>query len=221
MLTVLLLPVVIVLGGLIALAVFLDSPGPVFYRSHRVGRGGREFRMLKFRKMHRGAKGHPLTLADDERFTPIGRFLARTRLDELPQFWNVLRGEMRIVGPRPELRCFVDSYPEEYAVIASVTPGITGPAQLASLDEGRLLEGHEDPADAYRGELLPRKLEIDMEYVRTRSLRGDLAILLLTLALPARFCLRQIGRGGSGPVLAAVAAGVLVAVFAWACSGLS
>ncbi len=92
------------------MAIYIDSPGPVMFRSWRVGRGGVPFAMLKFRKMRDDAGSDPLTIADDERFTPIGRFLAATRLDELPQVWNVLRGEMRLVGPRPELEYFVDQF---------------------------------------------------------------------------------------------------------------
>ena len=102
-LTVVALPLVVALGIVIAIAIYLDSPGPVLYRSRRVGLGGGTFEMLKFRKMHRDAGSHPLTASRD-RFTPIGRFLADTHLDELPQIVNVLRGEMRLVGPRPGLR---------------------------------------------------------------------------------------------------------------------
>ena len=105
-LTIVALPLIVALGLVIALAIYLDSPGPVLYRSRRVGRGGEMFQMLKFRKMHRDAGSDPLTTSRDERFTPIGRFLAETHLDELPQIVNVLRGEMRLVGPRPELPVF-------------------------------------------------------------------------------------------------------------------
>ena len=106
-LVVLMLPFALVVGAVIALAVQLDSPGPVLYRSRRVGRGGRTFSMLKFRTMVRDAAGPPLSARADERYTPLGRTLAYSRLDELPQLWNVLRGEMRLVGPRPELEDFV------------------------------------------------------------------------------------------------------------------
>jgi lipopolysaccharide/colanic/teichoic acid biosynthesis glycosyltransferase len=133
--------------------------------------------------MRREAKSTPVTLEHDERFTPIGRFLAATRLDELPQVWNVLRGEMRLVGPRPELACFVSDFADQYAEILTVTPGITGNAQLAFADEKRMLGGS-DPESAYRRQVLPAKLEIDLRYVRSRSLGGDLLILGRTLALP-------------------------------------
>jgi lipopolysaccharide/colanic/teichoic acid biosynthesis glycosyltransferase len=182
-LTVLALPVVALAGAAIALAIYIDSPGPVIYRSRRVGRGGKRFEMLKFRKMRRESPSHPVTLHDDDRFTPIGRFLAATRLDELPQFVNVLRGEMRLVGPRPELEYFTAQYADEYAEILTVTPGITGNAQLQFVDEKSLLKGP-SPATTYADQVLPAKIAIDLDYVRHRSLIRDLVILAHTLALP-------------------------------------
>lgn len=183
MLTILMLPAIVVLGTAIALAIYIDSPGPVIYRSRRVGKDGDLFAMLKFRKMRRDASGHAVTLNEDDRFTPIGRFLAATRLDELPQFWNVLRGEMRLVGPRPEVECFVAQYAEQYAEILAVVPGITGNAQLRFINEKHLLSGP-DPESVYREHVLPVKIEIDLDYARSHSLLGDLAILGRTLALP-------------------------------------
>jgi lipopolysaccharide/colanic/teichoic acid biosynthesis glycosyltransferase len=182
-LTIILLPVILIVGAAIALAIYLDSPGPVMFRSWRVGKNGVPFAMLKFRKMRADAGSHPVTLADDDRFTPIGRFLSATRLDELPQIWNVLRGEMRLVGPRPELEYFVSEFSEPYREILSVTPGITGEAQLRFVDEKSLLHG-EDPASAYRNHVLPLKIEIDLDYVRTRSLLRDLLLIARTVALP-------------------------------------
>jgi lipopolysaccharide/colanic/teichoic acid biosynthesis glycosyltransferase len=133
--------------------------------------------------MRREAESHPITLDDDERFTPIGRFLAATRLDELPQVWNVIRGEMRLVGPRPELECFVAQFADEYARILEVTPGITGNAQLLFIDERHLLSGP-DPSGTYAEHVLPAKIEIDLAYARTHSLRSDVGILARTAALP-------------------------------------
>jgi len=181
--TVVLLPLFVLVGAVIAAAIFIDSPGPVTYRSRRVGRDGCTFDMLKFRKMHREAPSHPVTLDDDSRFTPIGRFLAATRLDELPQVWNVLRGEMRLVGPRPELECFVAEYPAPYRDILSVTPGITGNAQLRFLDERHLLGGP-DPAARYSAHVLPIKIEIDLDYAYSHSMRGDFGILIRTALAP-------------------------------------
>lgn len=182
-LTIIALPVILLIGTAIAIAIYIDSPGPVMFRSWRVGRGGVPFAMLKFRKMRDDAGSGPLTVDNDDRFTPIGRFLAVTRLDELPQVWNVLRGEMRLVGPRPEVQYFVAEFEEQYAEILTVTPGITGDSQLRFVDEKSLLGGS-DPATTYREQVLPEKLKIDLSYVRSRSLAGDLAILARTVALP-------------------------------------
>lgn len=189
-LVVLLLPVMLLVGAAIALAIYVDSPGPVIFRSWRVGRDGVPFQMLKFRKMKADAGNHPVTLADDERFTPIGRFLSVTRLDELPQIWNVVRGQMRLVGPRPELECFVAQFAPEYDEILTVLPGITGKAQLRFLDEKSLLEG-DDPAGRYSEHVMPEKIKIDLDYVRSRSLLGDLALIGRTVALPATLLLHR------------------------------
>ncbi|HEX2088130.1 MAG TPA: sugar transferase [Solirubrobacteraceae bacterium] len=183
-LCVLALPVFVLVGGAIAIAVFLDSPGPVFYRAPRIGRGGRPFSMLKFRTMRHGAGGPPLSAAGDERYTPLGHWLARHRLDELPQVWNVLRGEMRLVGPRPELAEFVADYPDEYERILRVLPGLTGPAQLEFAREGELLAAAADRVELYRRSVLPAKVEIDLAYAARPSVRRDLALLLRTAVLP-------------------------------------
>lgn len=181
--TMLLLPAAIGLGAVIAVAIFIDSPGHVIFRSRRVGRNGQPFEMLKFRKMRVDAQDGPITLSNDERFTPIGRFLAATRLDELPQIWNVLRGEMRLVGPRPELELFVRQFAQQYEEILTCTPGITGPAQLLFFDESRLLQGS-DPASIYREHVLPVKLLIDLDYVRRTSVARDLWLIARTVLLP-------------------------------------
>ena len=178
------LPVLLILGVAIAIAVFLDSPGPVFYRAPRIGRGGRPFSMLKFRTMRHGAVGLPLSCAGDERYTPLGAWLSRHRVDELPQIWNVLRGDMRLVGPRPEIHEFVFEHPKEYERILSVLPGLTGPAQLAFAREGELLAGAADRVETYRQNVLPAKIAIDLAYIDARSVRRDLALLLRTATLP-------------------------------------
>ena len=182
--TIILLPLVALVAIAIAIAIYVDSPGPVIYRSRRVGRDGQMFEMLKFRKMRREAASHPVTLDDDERFTPIGRFLAASRLDELPQVLNVLRGQMRLVGPRPELECFVTQFADQYLEILSVTPGVTGNAQLQFVSEASLLSGPH-PEGAYTSQVLPAKIEIDLDYVRRHTLGSDLLILARTAALPA------------------------------------
>jgi lipopolysaccharide/colanic/teichoic acid biosynthesis glycosyltransferase len=192
--TVAILPFALVIGAIVSILIVLDSPGPVLYRATRVGRSGKTFRMLKFRKMRRCATGSPLTMDCDERFTPIGRFLALTKLDELPQLYNVLRGDMRLVGPRPEDVSFVERYREHYDEILSVVPGITGPAAVQYASESRMLAGHEDPVAFYAEHLMPLKIEIDIEYVRNRSVTRDMRILLTTLAVPVSRILRRVGQ---------------------------
>ena len=164
----------------IALLVAADSPGPVFYRAERVGYRGRRLRMLKYRKMPVDAAGGALTLADDERLTRLGRWLARTKLDELPQLWHVLRGEMSLVGPRPESPSFVARFREDYEAILRVRPGMTGYTQLAFARESSIL----DPADAQRHyvtALLPQKVALDRLYASRLSVRRDLGVLLATV----------------------------------------
>jgi len=203
---VLVLPFVLPIAVALTAAVFLDSPGPVVYRSQRVGRGGRGFEMLKFRTMRRDAEGPPLSAAGDERYTPLGRRLAISRLDELPQIWNVLKGDMRLVGPRPELEGFVVEYPDEYEQILSVPPGLTGPAQVEYAWEGHTLALAQavDRARVYRESILPYKLAIDLEYVRRHSVRGDIAILLRTAILPFRQALHRLMAGHPAPARPAV-----------------
>src|SRR4051794_692516 len=188
---VLAMPILIPLGLITALAVFLDSPGPVIYRSQRIGKGGFVFEMFKFRTMARDAEGPPLSAAGDERYTPLGRRLALSRLDELPQIWNVLKGDMRLVGPRPEVEGFVAEYAGEYERILSVPPGLTGPAQVEYAWEGEVLAKAQavDRARVYRESILPYKLKIDLAYVNRHGVLGDLSLLARTLVLP----LHQIG----------------------------
>lgn len=195
------LPFALLVGALVAVAVFLDSPGPVLYRSRRIGRGGRPFDMLKFRTMVRDGAGPPLTAKDDERHTPLGRTLASSRLDELPQLWNVLRGDMRLVGPRPELEEFVREFPGEYERILSVPPGLTGPAQVEYAWEGEILALAQavDRVRVYRESVLPYKLAIDLAYAERHTVLGDIRLLLQTLLLPAVRIGRLLGIGTDRP----------------------
>jgi lipopolysaccharide/colanic/teichoic acid biosynthesis glycosyltransferase len=183
---VLLAPFALVVGSLVALAVFVDSPGPILYRSTRIGRGGRPFAMLKFRTMVRDSTGPAISARGDERYTPFGRTLAYSRLDELPQLLNVLRGDMRLVGPRPEVEDFVRDFPHEYERILSVPPGLTGPAQVEYAWEGEMLARAKavDRARVYRESILPLKLAIDLRYVARHSVSGDLVLLARTALLP-------------------------------------
>jgi lipopolysaccharide/colanic/teichoic acid biosynthesis glycosyltransferase len=173
----------------IAVAVKLDSPGPVFFRQERVGRYGRTFRIHKFRSMVSDAdrRGGPLTVGRDPRVTEVGQVLRRYKLDEIPQLIDVVRGKMSLVGPRPELPRYVDRYPiEDRAVVLSVRPGITDRASVAFLDESSLLAQAADPENAYIREILPVKLRAYRAYVEGRTFGGDLRILLETLFAIAR-----------------------------------
>jgi lipopolysaccharide/colanic/teichoic acid biosynthesis glycosyltransferase len=171
----LLMPLIV----LISIAIVIDSRGPILYGAHRVGRYGRAFRMLKFRKMKVGAKGPPLTVGSDERFTRFGRLLAKSKLDEVPQLWNVVKGDMSLVGPRPEDRSFVSLLPADYEEILTVPPGISGLSQLAFAKESQLLAA-EDIHGYYVERLLPQKISLDRLYARKRSLLLNLQILLWT-----------------------------------------
>jgi lipopolysaccharide/colanic/teichoic acid biosynthesis glycosyltransferase len=164
---------------LVAAAIRIDSRGWVLYRCRRVGRRGREFSMFKFRKMSDGAEGPPLTTVDDERLTRIGRLLALAKLDELPQLWNVLRGDMSLVGPRPEAPEFVALAPDDYDEILSVRPGITGLSQLAFAKESTVLNATE-PVDDYLSRIFPQKLLLDRLYVSRRTGALDLMICVWT-----------------------------------------
>jgi lipopolysaccharide/colanic/teichoic acid biosynthesis glycosyltransferase len=170
-----LLPVIVVL----AVAIKLDSRGPVFYRCRRVGRNGAELQMLKFRKMQDGATGPALASASDERFTRLGAFLARTKLDEVPQLWNVLRGQMSLVGPRPEDPSFIALHPDEYAQILTVRPGITGYCQLAFARESEILDAS-DREKHYVERILPQKVRLDCLYASHRTFGVDVGILWWT-----------------------------------------
>lgn len=175
-LLVILLPIMLA----VALAIKLESPGPVFYRVRRVGHRGGQLEMLKFRKMHEGVAGGPLTGASDPRLTRVGEVLTRTRLDELPQLWHVLRGQMSLIGPRPEDPAFVELHPEAFSSILQVRPGITGITQLAFSSERTILRTA-DPVADYVNRILPRKVELDLLYAQVLSLRVDLTVIWWTV----------------------------------------
>jgi len=172
--------------ALIALRVKLDSPGPVFFRQERVGRGGQPFRIHKFRTMVADApqRGPALTVGADPRITASGAWLRRTRLDELPQLIDVLQGHMSLVGPRPEVPRYVQHYPPGLRERAlAVRPGITDPSSLAHLDEGELLAAAADPEREYIERILPRKLQAAADYAERASLWTDLRVIVRTLRL--------------------------------------
>jgi len=170
------------LGLLISVAIRAEDGGPVFYGHPRVGRNFAPFRLWKFRTMVPGADrlGGPVTLARDPRVTRVGRFLRRYKLDELPQLLNVLRGEMSLVGPRPESERYVNLFRSQYARILEHRPGITDPATLAFRNEEELLVG-EDAEQLYQQQILPRKLALSAAYLRNRTPLSDLKIIGQTL----------------------------------------
>ncbi|MBN1304047.1 MAG: sugar transferase [Anaerolineales bacterium] len=169
--------------GMIAVAIKRDSPGPVFYRGQRMGYQGKIFRILKFRTMHeipQSYDGPAVTAEDDPRITLLGKWLRDTKLNELPQLWNVLLGDMSIVGPRPEDPSIVAAWPKKVrSLILSVRPGITSPASVIYRSEEKLLKS-ESLMDDYLNQVLPDKLRLDQLYVRNNNFLGDLDILFLT-----------------------------------------
>jgi lipopolysaccharide/colanic/teichoic acid biosynthesis glycosyltransferase len=157
--------------------------GSVFYKAPRVGKNGKIFKMYKFRTMVINADkiGASSTTLSDSRITTIGRFLRKTKLDELPQFINVFIGNMSVVGPRPEVKAFTDLFTEEEKAILSVKPGITDYASIWNNDEGKILEGAEDPDAAYKELIWPEKKRLQLKYVREHSFLTDIKIIWLTL----------------------------------------
>jgi lipopolysaccharide/colanic/teichoic acid biosynthesis glycosyltransferase len=175
-------------GLCLALAIKLDSPGPVFFRQERVGRGGRLFRIHKFRTMRVDAeRAGQLTVGDDQRITRVGHWLRARRLDELPQLIDVLVGSMSLVGPRPEVPRYVALYPADLrAVVLSVRPGITDPASLAFRNEGEQLAAAADPEREYVEVILPAKLAAAAHYAAQASLLRDVGVLLRTVRVLLR-----------------------------------
>lgn len=180
------------LGLLILSPVFLllwmlvkfSSPGPAFYRQQRVGKGNKDFTLLKFRSMHVNAdrKGLHITVGKrDPRVTPVGYYLRKFKLDELPQLINVLRGDMSLVGPRPEVRKYVNYYTPEQMHVLDVRPGITDPASIKFSNENALLHGIEDPEKHYIEVIMPQKLALNLEYIRKQSFWRDIGILFRTV----------------------------------------
>ena len=160
-----------------------SSGAPVLFRQQRVGRGMRDFTLVKFRTMTvaPGTERGSFDAGRATRVTRVGRFLRKTKLDELPQLWNVLVGDMSLVGPRPEIRRWVAVYPERWARVLAVRPGLTDPASILYRNEEELLAAASDPQRVYREKILPHKLAIYEAYVRDQYLAGDLVILWQTL----------------------------------------
>jgi lipopolysaccharide/colanic/teichoic acid biosynthesis glycosyltransferase len=169
---------------LLAIAVKIDSPGPVFYRQERVGRYNKDFKIFKFRTMVKDADkiGLPLTTGRDPRITRVGSLIRKLRLDEFSQLLNVLGGSMSLVGPRPEVRRYVDAYTREYMATLLIRPGITAPSSIAFKDEDKLLNGSGDPEKVYVEKILPPKMKLNLKYMREMSIWNDLRVIFQTVA---------------------------------------
>ena len=168
---------------ILSVFILVDSKGGVFFLQQRVGKGGKDFRLLKFRTMYPDSEKHgQITVGDhDDRITRPGKFLRKYKLDELPQLINVLSGEMSLVGPRPEVRKYVDLYSEEQKKVLRVKPGITDFASIEYADESELLSRSSDPLKTYVEEIMPAKLRLNMGYINDPSLKNYFRIIFLTI----------------------------------------
>lgn len=165
----------------LSLLVKLEDSGPVFFRHERVGRDGGAFHIIKFRTMVAGATGPSITVDGDPRVTRVGRFLRHWKLDELPQLINVVKGEMSLVGPRPEVPVYVARYEGIQTRVLDLVPGITDPASLAFRREGELLAGVADPERHYVREIMPEKIRMNLEYADRATLWSDLVVIVRTV----------------------------------------
>lgn len=168
---------------LIAVSIKLSSKGTVFYRQIRVGKGGENFQILKFRSMKSNTEslGSQITISGDSRITPIGKILRKFKLDELPQFWNVFIGNMSLVGPRPELPCYVEEYTDEQRRVLNIRPGITDIASIAYRNEEKMLALSPEPEKFYRSVVLPHKLTLNLQYISRVTFRNDLSLIGKTI----------------------------------------
>lgn len=171
---------------LCALLVGLTSPGGVLFRQERVGKDGVPFTIYKFRSMRKDNAGLKISTSSDSRITPVGRVLRKTKLDELPQLWNVLKGDMSFVGPRPEVREYTDLYTPEQRQVLLVRPGITGLASIRYRNENDLLSASTDPNRTYIEEVMPAKLALDLEYIPCACVSYDIKLILETLVTVVR-----------------------------------
>lgn len=169
-----------------ALLVGLTSPGGVLFRQERMGRDGVPFTIYKFRSMRKDNAGLKISTSSDSRITPVGRVLRKTKLDELPQLWNVLKGDMSFVGPRPEVREYTDLYTDEQRQVLLLRPGITGLASIRYRNENDLLSASTDPNRTYIEEVMPAKLALDLEYIPRACVSYDIKLILETLVTVVR-----------------------------------
>lgn len=170
---------------IISIAIKLDSKGPVFFKQKRVKKNNKDFTILKFRTMVVDAPklGMEITVGDDPRITKVGKFLRKTKLDEFPQLFNVLIGDMSFVGPRPEVRKYVDMYSDSDKDILKIRPGITDLASIKYRDESEILDKSDNPEKTYVEEIMPNKIELNKQYIENINLLNDIKIILQTLKI--------------------------------------
>lgn len=170
-------------GLIIALCIACGSRGGVFYQQTRVGKDNKDFKLLKFRTMRPNAdrQGLLITVGNDQRITRIGGFLRKYKIDELPQLLNIIKGDMSVVGPRPEVRRYVEMYDERQRRVLTVRPGLTDYASLQYISESELLAESADPEKTYIEEIMPAKLELNLQYIEKQSLKEDLKLIFQTL----------------------------------------
>jgi lipopolysaccharide/colanic/teichoic acid biosynthesis glycosyltransferase len=178
---------------LIAAAVWIDTGWPVLFRQTRAGLGLRPFTLLKFRSMRLRHDARSFTPGAHSSITRTGAFLRATKLDEIPQLWNVLRGDMSIVGSRPEVFEFVELHRGKFEFLLSVRPGLVDPASIEYFDEGDLLAAQSDPIAAYKHDILPHKLELSAQYLRDRNWATDVRLIAAVMRLCARKLVFQAG----------------------------
>ena len=172
-------PVLLVVSVLVA----VTSPGGVFFRQERIGKDGKPFRIFKFRSMRKDNAGLKITTGNDSRITPVGRFLRKSKIDELPQLINVLVGDMSFVGPRPEVADYVNLYTPYQRQVLLVRPGITGLASIRFRNENDLLTASDDPNRTYVEQIMPRKIDLDLEYIPHASVFYDIKLIFQTFAV--------------------------------------
>lgn len=172
-------PVLLVVSVLVA----VTSPGEVFFRQERIGKDGKPFRIFKFRSMRKDNAGLKITTGNDSRITPVGRFLRKSKIDELPQLINVLVGDMSFVGPRPEVADYVNLYTPYQRQVLLVRPGITGLASIRFRNENDLLTASDDPNRTYVEQIMPRKIDLDLEYIPHASVFYDIKLIFQTFAV--------------------------------------
>jgi len=172
-------------GALIALIIKIEDGGPIFYIQERVGQGGRHFKMIKFRTMIRDADkiGSAITIGKDSRITRVGRWLRSFKLDEFPQLFNVLKGEMSFVGPRPEVPKYVTLYNDTEREVLNLVPGITDPASIIYRNENEILGKFGDPEKHYVEKIMPDKIRINLEYAKKANVLSDIFVILQTIGL--------------------------------------